>query len=141
MAIFRAYNRTQRASGHGHTRGEYNQIGNADRVLLRNVLKLAGDLLEAVVHRAIELLSEDERAVTATGIALVKRPRAAIVKHWTSSVQCAASISEERLRTHRLERQPVHRHCTRKWQYLKTTCEAQLPRLPIPAGKCRIAFW
>lgn len=81
MAICRAYNRAQRAGGHGHTRGEHDYIGHADRVLLCNVLKLAGDSLEAVVLRAVELLSEDERAVTATGFALIKRPRAAIVKH------------------------------------------------------------
>lgn len=81
MAIARAYNRAQRASGHGHAGSEHNQIGNTDRVPLGNVLELAGDILEAVVLNAIKFLSEDERAVTAAGLALVKRPRAAIVKH------------------------------------------------------------
>lgn len=81
MAIARAYNRAQRAGGHGHAGGEHNHIGNTDCVLRGNVLELAGDILETVVLRAIELLSEDERAVTATGLALIKRPRAAIVKH------------------------------------------------------------
>lgn len=81
MAIAQAYNRAQRASGHGHAGGEYNQIGNADRVVLGNGLELASDILEAVILSAIELLSEDERAVTATSIALIERPRAAIMKH------------------------------------------------------------
>ena len=81
MAVARAYNRAQRASGHGHAGGEHNQIGNTDRAPLGNFLELAGNILEAVVLRAIKFLSEDERAVTAAGLALVKRPRATIVKH------------------------------------------------------------
>lgn len=78
----RAYNGAQRASDDGHTGGEHKQIGNADIELHRNGLELGGDIFEALILIACEcLLSKNERAVTATGLALVNGPRAAIVEH------------------------------------------------------------